>query len=143
MKYATHRGYRIAYDVEGDGPPVVLQHGLLDNRKRWAEVGYVAGLADSYRVICVDSLGHGDSDKPKEEALYQREQRAGDIAAVLARLHRWAGWRTPHPTCPAWPGRLQSEHLHSRPNYRGGRGGLGMGKGDGGGGGGLGGEGGK
>lgn len=82
-QYATHRGYRIAYDVVGDGPPVVFQHGLFGNRKSWAQVGYVAALSDSYRVITIDSLGHGDSDKPADSALYACEQRVGDIAAVL------------------------------------------------------------
>lgn len=82
-QYATNRGYRIAYDVVGDGPPVVLQHGLFGNRKSWAQVGYVAALSDSYRVISVDSLGHGDSDKPADSSVYGCEQRVGDIAAVL------------------------------------------------------------
>lgn len=83
MKYATNRDQRIAYDMTGVGPAVVLQHGFLDSRKSWAELGYVEALADKYTVICVDSLGHGDSDKPVEQGLYVREQRADDIVAVL------------------------------------------------------------
>ncbi len=83
MKYATNRDQRIAYDMTGVGPAVVLQHGFLDSRKSWAELGYVEALADKHTVICVDSLGHGDSDKPVEQGLYVREQRADDIVAVL------------------------------------------------------------
>ena len=83
MKYATNRNQRIAYDVIGQGPAVVLQHGFLDNRKSWEMLGYVNALADEFTVISIDSLGHGDSDKPDETACYSREQRANDIAAVL------------------------------------------------------------
>ncbi len=83
MKTANNRGQRIAYEVHGSGPPVVLQHGLLSNRWTWSEVGYVEALGDAFQLICTDSLGHGESDKPHDPALYQREQRAGDIAAVL------------------------------------------------------------
>ena len=49
----------------------------------WAQVGYVAALSDAYRVITVDSLGHGESDKPADATAYGCEQRVGDIAAVL------------------------------------------------------------
>lgn len=83
MKTATHRGQCIAYDVTGSGPAVVLQHGLLSNRLTWHQAGYVERLADAYTVVCVDSLGHGDSDKPTDASLYQREARAGDVVAVL------------------------------------------------------------
>ena len=83
MKSVTHRGHRIAYEVHGEGPTVVLQHGLMGNRRQWVDGGYVEGLSDAFQVICVDSLGHGESDKPQDAAPYQREARSGDIAAVL------------------------------------------------------------
>ncbi|MEZ4480816.1 MAG: alpha/beta fold hydrolase [Dehalococcoidia bacterium] len=83
MKTATHRGQRIAYDVTGDGPALVFQHGFLSNRQSWHQSGYVAAFADAYRVITVDSLGHGESDKPADPTLYGRAARAGDVAAVL------------------------------------------------------------
>jgi pimeloyl-ACP methyl ester carboxylesterase len=40
-------------------------------------------LADGNRVACIDSLGHGFSDKPSDAELYGQEQRAGDIVAVI------------------------------------------------------------
>ncbi|UGY20676.1 hypothetical protein HAP48_0028995 [Bradyrhizobium septentrionale] len=43
----------------------------------------VDALADRFRVVCVDSLGHGLSDKPADPALYNQAQRAGDIVAVI------------------------------------------------------------
>jgi pimeloyl-ACP methyl ester carboxylesterase len=59
MPFAFNRGQRIHYTVEGSGPLVVLQHGLLLNAESWKQAGIVDLLTDSYRVVCVDSLGHG------------------------------------------------------------------------------------
>ncbi|CCE09847.1 Alpha/beta hydrolase fold [Bradyrhizobium sp. STM 3843] len=83
MPFVKHRGQRIHYTVDGDGPLIVLQHGLLMSGQSWKRGGIVDALADRYRVACVDSLGHGESDKPYEPALYHQNQRAGDIVAVL------------------------------------------------------------
>jgi pimeloyl-ACP methyl ester carboxylesterase len=82
--YVANRGLRIAYDVAGSGDEaVVLLHGLGQRRADWASCGYVDGLADRFRVICVDSLGHGESDSPSDCSVYTRSQRAGDVVAVL------------------------------------------------------------
>ena len=83
MPYVTHRGQRIHYTVEGQGPLVVLQHGLFMDSESWRANGIVAALAGRHRVACVDSLGHGLSDKPADPALYAQAQRAGDLAAVI------------------------------------------------------------
>jgi pimeloyl-ACP methyl ester carboxylesterase len=83
MQYAANRGQRIAFEITGDGPVVLLQHGLLSRRRSWHDNGFVAGLARELRVVTVDSLGHGDSDKPADPAAYRREARADDLAAVL------------------------------------------------------------
>ncbi len=83
MPYVTHRGQRIHYTVEGEGPLVVLQHGLFMDSESWRANGIVAALKGRHRVACVDSLGHGLSDKPVDAALYDQDQRAGDLAAVI------------------------------------------------------------
>jgi pimeloyl-ACP methyl ester carboxylesterase len=83
MAFVTHRGQRIHYSVEGAGPLVVFQHGLLSSGESWKRAGFVDALADRFRVACVDSLGHGLSDKPADPALYAGDQRAGDIVAVI------------------------------------------------------------
>ena len=83
MPFVTHRGQRIHYTVEGAGPLVVFQHGLLSNAESWKQTGFVDALTDRFRVACVDSLGHGQSDKPADPALYAQQQRAGDIVAVI------------------------------------------------------------
>ncbi|MEJ2816111.1 alpha/beta hydrolase [Caulobacter sp. CCG-8] len=83
MPYVTHRGQRIQYTVEGEGPLVVLQHGLFMDSESWRANGIVDALKGRHRVACVDSLGHGLSDKPADPALYAQDQRAGDLAAVI------------------------------------------------------------
>ncbi len=101
VPFANHRGQRIHYTVEGSGPLVVLQHGLLLDSESWKRSGIAGSLTDRFRVACVDSLGHGKSDKPSDPALYGQEQRAGDIVAVIDELgydrahvvgHSMGGW---------------------------------------------------
>ena len=83
MPFVSHRGQRIHYTVEGAGPLVVLQHGLFMDATSWKANGVVDALVGRHRVACVDSLGHGQSDKPADPALYDQAQRAGDLAAVI------------------------------------------------------------
>jgi pimeloyl-ACP methyl ester carboxylesterase len=83
MAYVTSRGHRIAYDATGDGPAVLLQHGLLSRRGTWHRNGFVAALAREFTVLAVDSLGHGESDKPADPSAYRCDARADDLASVL------------------------------------------------------------
>jgi pimeloyl-ACP methyl ester carboxylesterase len=52
----------------------------------WVAVGYADAFAD-YRVVAVDPLGYGRSDKPHDPAAYLLEDRAADFAAVLDAEH--------------------------------------------------------
>ena len=52
-------GHRVIYRIAGDGPPVVLIHGMVNSSKHWEEVAL--RLADRYTVVAPDLLGHGDS----------------------------------------------------------------------------------
>ena len=83
MPFVTSRDSQIHYSVEGVGPLVILLHGLLSNAKSWKRWGFVDALADDYCVACVDSLGHGHSDKPSDESLYGLEARSRDVVAVM------------------------------------------------------------
>ena len=94
MPYVVHDGIRIHYQVAGDGPPLVLQHGLTQSIEDWEECGYVAALAPAYRLIMIDARGHGRSDRPHGEADYDVARRVGDVVAVLdalgiGRAHFW------------------------------------------------------
>jgi pimeloyl-ACP methyl ester carboxylesterase len=52
-------GHRVIYRIAGDGPPVVLIHGMVNSSKHWERVAL--RLADRYTVVAPDLLGHGDS----------------------------------------------------------------------------------
>ncbi len=87
MPYADHDGVRIHYKIEGDGPPVVLQHGFTQSAMTWYMNGYVNALKQDYQLILVDARGHGDSDKPHHPDVYDVSLTAGDVVAVLDDLH--------------------------------------------------------
>jgi len=57
---------RIAYDITGAGPAILLVHGGGGSRHDWHTGGYVQRLQDEFQVICVDLRGHGESDKPTD-----------------------------------------------------------------------------
>lgn len=44
MAFAQNGDLQIHYEVEGSGPPVVLQHGFSDSLESWREYGYVDGV---------------------------------------------------------------------------------------------------
>lgn len=101
MPFAINRGQRIHYTIDGSGPLVILQHGLLLNADSWKRSGIVDLLTDGYRVVCVDSLGHGLSDKPFDSTFYRQAERAADIIAAMDDIgvtqahfvgHSMGGW---------------------------------------------------
>jgi pimeloyl-ACP methyl ester carboxylesterase len=74
---------RIAYDVEGDGPLVVLVPGMGDLRATYRLLA--PALRDAgYRVASTDLRGHGDSDAGF--ASYGDVETSGDIIALIEAL---------------------------------------------------------
>lgn len=86
MPYADNRGCRIRYEVKGEGPPLVLQHGFTQNLERWRQRGYVEALESRFRLILIDARGHGASDKPHDWAAYAWPVFVEDVVAVLDSL---------------------------------------------------------
>ncbi|HUQ59949.1 alpha/beta hydrolase [Lentzea sp.] len=76
-------GGRIAYDVAGEGPLIVLAHGMGDNREAFREVATQL-VGAGYRVANVDQRGHGESsaDWPS----YTRTDSGADLLAVVRHL---------------------------------------------------------
>jgi pimeloyl-ACP methyl ester carboxylesterase len=75
-------GVRIAYEVTGAGPSVMLLHGGGQNRQSWVEAGYVERLKERFKVITMDIRGNGESDKPTDPAYYTTDKLCEDILAV-------------------------------------------------------------
>ena len=82
----THRGHRLVYDVYGEGDRVlVYTHGLLldsDINRGIAQ----AVAAQGHRVILLDLLGPGRSDKPTHAAEFRIDAYADQVFAVLDEL---------------------------------------------------------
>ncbi|SOC47798.1 Pimeloyl-ACP methyl ester carboxylesterase [Blastococcus aggregatus] len=75
-------GHRRAFVRAGEGPPLLLLHGIGNSAQTWA--GVVDRLAASHTVIAPDLLGHGSSDKPRGDysvAGYANGMR--DLLSVL------------------------------------------------------------
>lgn len=77
------RGFDISYRVDGEGAPLLLLHGWSRWADEWWEAGYGDNLASDYRVITVDWIGHGESDKPHDPANYREAPITADLVAVL------------------------------------------------------------
>src|SRR4051794_39773893 len=76
-------GYRITWDEYGQGDRVlVLIHGLLMNRRMFERLAPEMA-ARGNRVICVDLLGHGRSDRPEDLQCYSMRLFARQIEALL------------------------------------------------------------
>ena len=88
------RGFNISYRTEGSGDPLLLLQGWSRQADDWWERGYVEALATEYRVLAVDRLGHGQSDKPHDPTLYLEELIVSDLVAVLdaERIERVLVW---------------------------------------------------
>jgi pimeloyl-ACP methyl ester carboxylesterase len=82
MQYRTIHGYRRAFVHVGQGPVLLLIHGIGDSSETWRNL--IPLLARTHTVIAPDLLGHGDSDKPRADysvAGYANAMR--DLLAVL------------------------------------------------------------
>src|SRR5215813_7522169 len=79
-------GNRISYDEYGaGGRPLVLIHGLLMNRHMFDRLAPEMA-ARGNRVITVDLLGHGRSDRPADMSQYSMTFFAQQVEAVLDHL---------------------------------------------------------
>ena len=77
--YAPVNGIRVWYAAFGRGEPVLLLHGGLANSNYWGN--QVPALAKSYRVIVVDSRGHGRSTH--DERPYGYDLMASDVLGLM------------------------------------------------------------
>jgi pimeloyl-ACP methyl ester carboxylesterase len=60
MKTTNFKNTKISYTDQGKGNAVILLHGFLENSTMWNYLAPV--LAKKNRVICIDLLGHGQTD---------------------------------------------------------------------------------
>ncbi|MGA8612040.1 MAG: alpha/beta hydrolase [Xanthobacteraceae bacterium] len=77
--YAPVNGIKIWYATFGHGAPVILLHGGLANSNYWGKLA--PALARHYRVIVMDSRGHGRSSRDAQP--YGYDLMASDVTALM------------------------------------------------------------
>jgi haloalkane dehalogenase len=86
------------YVDEGSGPPLLMVHGNPTWSFAWRHL--IAGLRDRYRVIAVDHLGCGFSEKPQDESFYVLDRHIARLTGLVRALglqgvtlfgHDWGG----------------------------------------------------
>lgn len=83
VRYIEVPGGRIAYEVIGEGPLIVLSHGIGDLRQSYRFLAPLLVVA-GYRVAAADLRGHGDSSIGFESI--SRSDVAGDLLALIRHL---------------------------------------------------------
>lgn len=80
LDLAGHRLYYYAAGTRGAGEPVMLLHGFPASSYLWTNV--VRCMPDGYRLIVLDQLGSGRSDRPDGESLAVSSHAARAIAVL-------------------------------------------------------------
>ena len=84
MKQQVVRANGVRFNVwtGGEGPPVLLLHGYPESALMWRKM--VPQLLSSYKVVCPDLRGYGDSDKPRNG--YDKRTMALDMKLLMEAL---------------------------------------------------------
>jgi pimeloyl-ACP methyl ester carboxylesterase len=75
-------GHQVVCRIAGEGPPVVLVHGMVNSSRHWRAVA--ERLAADHTVIAPDLIGHGDSATPRGD--YSLGAHASVIRDLLSVL---------------------------------------------------------
>ena len=86
MEFFEYQGHRLAYTDHGSGGrPFILIHGQL--LSQFMQAPLARELADrGHRVITIDLLGHGASDRPTELWRYSMTRFADQVVALMDHL---------------------------------------------------------
>ena len=78
----------IAYEVHGEGEPILLIHGFASNGKvNWGSTGWVELLTKAGRqAIVIDNRGHGKSAKLHDPERYSAREMTLDSSRLIAHL---------------------------------------------------------
>jgi pimeloyl-ACP methyl ester carboxylesterase len=84
--FFEHEGHRLAYTVYGEGPrTTVLLHGLLLSQKMHRPLAR-ALAREGNRVVTMDLLGHGRSDRPRDMTAYSMPFFGEQVIGLLDHL---------------------------------------------------------
>lgn len=85
VDFALPDGVRLAVEDAGQGPAVVLLHGLTATH-RYVVMGSRALERSGHRVVAYDARGHGRSSPAPTPDAYRYEDLVSDLEAVLDHL---------------------------------------------------------
>jgi pimeloyl-ACP methyl ester carboxylesterase len=83
-KFVVVQGYNIHYVEAGEGPPILLIPGAFSTYRHWNRV--IPYLSKHYKLLCMDYLGAGDSDKPRSGFKYTIEEQTDLIVKMIEML---------------------------------------------------------
>jgi len=87
MPFADVNGFRMHYEVRGEGPPFVIAHGLLSSMAMADLLGEVpAALFQDFSVVTYDIRGHGDSGFTTNVVDYEWESLTADMLGLFRHL---------------------------------------------------------
>jgi pimeloyl-ACP methyl ester carboxylesterase len=91
--FASFDGTRLAIHIVGDGPPVVLLHGLFSSAQmNWIKWGHGERLAQAgFKAIMLDFRVHGESEAPHDPQAYPTGVLVHDLAALAEHFGLAAG----------------------------------------------------
>jgi pimeloyl-ACP methyl ester carboxylesterase len=83
-----HGGARIAVHRMGEGPAVVMLHGLSSNAEiNWMRYGTARRIVEAgFEAVMIDQRVHGASDAPRDASAYPPDVMALDMAVVIPAL---------------------------------------------------------
>ena len=82
LDFTTYKNTKIAFTSQGKGSVIVLLHGFLENLTMWDAISNQ--LSKKYRVICIDLLGHGQTESIGY--VHTMAEQAAMVKAVLNKL---------------------------------------------------------
>jgi pimeloyl-ACP methyl ester carboxylesterase len=87
-QFTARDGIKLVWRELGEGPPVILLHGLFSNATvNWIKFGHAARIAGAgYRVIMPDLRAHGDSGAPHDAIHYPPDVLVDDLTDLIEHL---------------------------------------------------------
>ncbi len=82
LRHVQIHGHDVAYRLAGEGETILLIHGMAGSSRTWREV--MPELAEHYRVLAPDLLGHGASGKAATD--YSLGAHASMLRDLMDRL---------------------------------------------------------
>lgn len=83
-KRVAVNGAELAYVEQGEGEPVVLVHGSVNDLRSWG--AQQAALGERYRVIAVSRRYHWPNPQPGDDDRYAISEHVADLAALIDAL---------------------------------------------------------